>query len=388
MRIILITSKLNFKTAGGSVLDLHLKAKGLADLGHDVTVITAFSHANIIEQSLPYKVVEENIDAPNWPKQLKNLYYLLRKYQSHADAFYIDGNLFVYGGGAYRLLGGKIPVVAFFNIKLSCWSDTQGNDEKKKNIFSRLKRRLRLIVEHYVGTWIANHLDAFIFTTPMVEKWYLDFGYKKNKTRVIPDFVNTWEIIATEHRTDATTRQHQINADPIVLLCSGRMIPEKGFDQVIKALARVKNKDHIKLIMSGGGSEAEQLKTLAQELGLTSQVVFPGWVEKKELITFFRHAHIFILPKWWLEYTSVLLIEAMAYGLPSIVPGGGGLEWLTPDASLTFAMDNVDELAARIEELCADSELRIKLALGAREQSASLDAGELAKRLESTLRIL
>ena len=65
MRIVFITSKLNFETAGGSVLDLHLKAKSLLELGHEVTVVTAFSRANKINQPLPYTVKEEDIK--QWP---------------------------------------------------------------------------------------------------------------------------------------------------------------------------------------------------------------------------------------------------------------------------------------------------------------------------------
>src|SRR6266568_3651541 len=101
MRIVLITSKLNFKTAGGSVMDLHLKAKGLVDLGHTVTVVTAFSDNNIFAGELPYRVCEEM----NYYRGLCGIQYhglrILRKYEKDADAFYIDGQTFLYAGGLY-----------------------------------------------------------------------------------------------------------------------------------------------------------------------------------------------------------------------------------------------------------------------------------------------
>ena len=68
MKIYLLTTKLNFKTGGGSVTDLHLKAKGLTELGHEVAVITTRSAANTIDQALAYKVYEENIEAKSFIK--------------------------------------------------------------------------------------------------------------------------------------------------------------------------------------------------------------------------------------------------------------------------------------------------------------------------------
>lgn len=385
MRIMLVTSKLNFKTAGGSVWDLHLKAKYLQELGHDVTVVTVFSHANAIAEPLSYTVIEENASAPRWLVQLKKIYFILKKYQSQTDVFYIDGNSFVYAGGAYRLFGGIVPVLGFFNVKLSCWPGTQGNDPATQNTVVRFKARLRFWLERILGTWMANHLDAFVFTTPMVKDLYVAFGYDSKKSTIIPDFINTQEIITAENLTLEKIKHHQLAPNPVVILCSGRMIPEKGFDQVIRALALVKNQDRIQIIMSGGGPELDNLKALAKELQVDTKIIFPGWVSRDELISFFNQAHIFILPKWWIEYTSVLLIEAMSHGLPSIVPRGGGLEWLANESSCVFTIDNVSELAVCMERLVLNAQDRIALSEKALHISHDLDARILAKKLELLL---
>jgi len=387
MRIILITSKLNFVTAGGSVIDLHLKAKGLVELGHQVTVITAYSSANKITETLPYAVKEENIAAASFASVQYKVYHMLRKYESEADVFYIDGNNFLYGGGMFRMLGGRTPVVAFFNIKLSCWSDTQDNYKKKQTLFAKIKRRARLLVEKYIGVKIANRMDAFIFTTPMVEKLCLDFGFKKSNSNVIPDFVSTREIIDKQNLAAGFINKRQTSAE-ITIFCSGRMIVEKGFDLVIKAFSLIKDKSRMRVIMSGGGPDAERLQKLTVDLGLQNFFSFPGWVEKSQLEKFFQQAHIFILPKWWPEYTSVLLIEAMAYGLPCIVPGGGGLEWLVEKGGLTFIADNAVSLAQRIEELANDGELRISLTKNILTKAKELDYKNLAVRMEQVMRLV
>lgn len=380
MRVILVTSKLNFKTAGGSVLDLHLKAKGLAELGHEVTVITAYSSANCLIGDLPYKVIEENIKAPGLISLQKEAFRLLRKYQKEADIFYIDGHFFLYGGGLYRLLGGPAPVIAFFNIRLSCWSDTQNN--KKQTLFIKWKRKLRILIERHLGVLLANRMDAFIFTTPMVEKIYLDFGFEKQKSHILPDFVDTEEIIQNKSLTLEDRERDRQKKNFSTIFCSGRMIPEKGFDLALKAFSLIKDRSKIRLIMGGGGPEEKRLRQLSSDLQLESVVFFPGWVEKEKMMDFFNQTQIFILPKWHIEYSSVLLIEAMAYGLPCIVPAGGGLAWLAGDGARTFKDSNVEDLADKIEQLLNDSNLRIRLAKNSLKRAQDLDYKILTKRLD------
>ena len=68
-------------------MDLHLKAKGLVDLGHDVSVITGFSQNNIIKEHLPYKIFEEKIPYRGLLGIQYAGYHILKKYQTSADIF-------------------------------------------------------------------------------------------------------------------------------------------------------------------------------------------------------------------------------------------------------------------------------------------------------------
>ena len=163
------------------------------------------------------------------------------------------------------------------------------------------------------------------------------------------------------------------------------MIPEKGFDLIIKAFAAIKDKERFRVIMSGGGPDRDRLLMLTKELKLDSFISFPGWVKKEDLAKFFREAHIFILPKWWIEYSSVLLVEAMAHGLPCIVPRGGGLEWLVQKGALTFKEDNVWKLTEQIEVLGSSTELRTKLAESNLFKAKELDYRKLSTSLESIM---
>ena len=382
MRIGLITTKLNFKTGGGSVTDLHLKAKGLVELGHEVFVVTTRSAANSIEGELPYKVYEENIDSAHFIKLQYQAYRLIKKYEKKAEVFYIDGNNFLYGGGFYKLLGGETPLVAFFNMKLNCWRDPE---IKIENFFSRAKRKFRFFLEHRIGNPIVVLMEAFIYNTPMLAEVYYGFGHKKAKGSIVEDMVNALDIMKEREVNPEAIKRRQDRSDKINVYCSGRLLKEKGFDLIIQAFTVLKNKDKYQVIIGGSGPDEERLRRMVKSLGLERQIYFSGWLEKEKMYENLGKAHIFIFPRWWIEYGSVVLTEAMSMGLPCIVPAGGALEWLSGGGSLTFESDNYKDLANKIAELGDNPNLRIKLALGGLKRAEELDYKKLVIKLERAM---
>ncbi len=119
MRIYLFTSKLNFKTSGGSVIDLHRKAKGFKEARYNVTVVTGYSQSNFIDVALPYDLKEESTLTKNYFGVQKSFFDFLKKYENTADVFYIEGHSYIFSAIFYKLLGGKVPIIAFFNFKLT-----------------------------------------------------------------------------------------------------------------------------------------------------------------------------------------------------------------------------------------------------------------------------
>ena len=253
MRVFLITSKLNFTTAGGSVTDLHLKAFGLKKMGHEVIVVTAYSFNNKINSALPYQIITENIVAGNYLSKQWRLHLLLKKYEKQADVFYIDGNNFLYGAAFYKILGGQTSTVLFFNMLLNCWRDPHLNI-KTFYFFSKFKRRLRFFLEKYIGTVLVNKNDIFIYNTPMVENIYRQFGFRRPGF-ILEDFVDTEEIMQTNHINLESIANKQKNDGVIKIYCSGRLYSEKGFDLVIKAFFLLDNKNRYQLIIGGDGPE-------------------------------------------------------------------------------------------------------------------------------------
>ncbi|MDO8522309.1 MAG: glycosyltransferase family 4 protein [bacterium] len=383
MNVVFLTSKLNFKTAGGSVMDLHLKAKGLADLGHTVTVITAFSHSNILVEPLPYKHIEGMVTSRGLIGIQYGALRILQKYAARADVVYVDGQIFLYGAGLYRLFGGTVPVVAFFNTRPNAWEDIHGST--RPPILKRIKMVLRKFIEHRIGVPIVRNIDAYIFNTPMVEKLYLDWGLRKEKSSVVEDFVDMRGIAEHNHITKEKIKSHQHNQPLITFFSTGRMLKEKGFELIVRAFATLNEKNRYRVVITGAGPDKEHIEALTKNLGLSDFITFPGWVDKETLSRYFLNSHIFIFPKWWLAYGSALLTEALAFGLPCIIPGGGALEWLTEGNAASFKNDDFEDLADKMKQLAEDEKWRVSLAQKGLARVETLDYRVLCKRLEHIL---
>jgi len=365
MRIIFITPKLNFKTSGGSVAEYDLLVRTIREMGHDIKVVTAYSDANIIEEPLPYEVIEEQMRARRQLAIQWGVYKLLKKYASQADFFYLDGHFFLYGAGLYRLVGGRVPVGAFFNRELIAWpediSDISGI--VKKNYFIKVKEKLRWCIEKYLGMPLANHLDICCFTNPYLEMAYLDFDLNKKK--------NGWLIMGDPFDSKSFMKKHDITSNsyiernkkdgPIVLFYSARMVPGRGFGLLVRAFAQITDKDHFRLILSGSGPEEPTIRKMVSDLNLEKYVDMLGWVTKDKLWEYFKQADIFVQARWRAELTSYTVLEAMAFGLPSILPAGGGLSWVAQDSALYFKAEDCLNLAQKIELLGQDPDLRGQL---------------------------
>ena len=102
---------------------------------------------------------------------------------------------------------------------------------------------------------------------------------------------------------------------PPLVLSIGKMRPQKDFPTLLKAFARLRRERPARLIVLGDGDGRKSLEALAEQLGIRSDVDFPGYV--KNPFAFYRHASVFVLSSAW-EGLPNVLIEAVASGCPIV----------------------------------------------------------------------
>jgi len=372
MRITFIATKLNLNK-GGSNPDLDLKIKTLAGLGHVVKLVTVFSDLNKLPAPPPCQIFEESIFPRTQFNIQKQIFSLLKKYESATDVFHIEGH-FLYGGGLYRLVGGKIPVVAFFNRELVSWPPFSDK------LLTGLKQRARFRLEKYLGAKLANRLDFFIFTSPQMEKNYLAFGLKKAFSLALPDFVDMAE---TRRWAEQNPPVEKGGAHKI--FCAGRLVPEKRFDLVIKAAALLKNKYPIELIVGGSGPNLENLKKIAADCGAEKITSFPGWLGRAELMRNFQECDICVTPPWRPDISSVQLLEAMALKTPCLVPADTAFAWIAGGGAAVYRADDINDLVEQIDRIIEDEELARNLGQAGEKRALELDCLVLAEQLASIM---
>lgn len=364
MKIFFITSKLNFRTAGGSIEEFDLMMRNLMKLGNDVTAVTLFSYANDIPNPLPYKLIEENVTARGLLGIQWGIFKVLRKYSGQADFFHVDGHNFLYGAGLYRLLGGRVPVSAFFNRELSSWPENISGlfGVKKDNFLIKMKKELRRKIEKYLLMPIAGKLDIIMYTNPVLKEAYEDFGMRKDpQALIIGDPIDYQKIFRDNFISPDDYLRRNKKQGPIKLFYSSRMAPGKGFDLLLTAFSKLKHKENFHLILGGTGPEKNAIQRMIKDFKLESYIEMPGWVTRERLLEMHKEVDIFVQAHWRTDNTSISLSYAMAFGLPSILPGGGGLEWVAKKSALYFRDENTDDLAMKIEQLGNSSDLRAEL---------------------------
>ena len=152
--------------------------------------------------------------------------------------------------------------------------------------------------------------------------------------------------------------------EPRTVLTVGRAIPEKGFDVVIRAFARVRDAHpDWRLRVAGGGAHLPELRALVDEHALTEAVELLGWVDPSAVPGLVADAAVFVAASRWQEPLGLTAIEAARGGLPVLVTDVGGLPETVANGQTGRVVppDNPEALADALTEFMGDAPLRQRM---------------------------
>ena len=137
----------------------------------------------------------------------------------------------------------------------------------------------------------------------------------------------------------------------------GRLVPEKGVDTALRAIAALPRRSAT-LTVVGAGPEEANLRGLAARLGLEDAVHFTGWLDRGATAESYRHLDVVVVPSKetpiWQEQFGRVIIEAAASSVPSIVTRSGELPFLLADIGAGWVIDEDDHaiMAEILNRLC------------------------------------
>lgn len=145
------------------------------------------------------------------------------------------------------------------------------------------------------------------------------------------------------------------------VLFVGRLEKRKGVSHLLRAWGQVRERHpEARLIVVGGGRGLKHYRTF---VGAREDIVFTGVVSDEDLPRYYHSAHVFCAPSTGQESFGVVLLEAMAAGVPILSTSIPGYREVVSDGREGLMVPPKDSLAlaASLDRLIHDAELRTRL---------------------------
>lgn len=222
-----------------------------------------------------------------------------------------------------------------------------------------------LLIDGLEQTRLVQYADLCITDSPFNKQDLVErVGFQPDLISVLPLAIELGDAGRPERNADLASRLglegHR------VLLFVGRMAGNKRVDLLVEALAQLRGSlPDLKLLLVGDNDSAAAYREVvakararAEELGVGQDVVFTGRVDSVR--DYFGLADVYVTASLH-EGFGVPLIEAMAYGVPVVASRSGAMPWVVSDAGLLFEPGDSADLAAQVNEVLTDDDLRLQM---------------------------
>lgn len=170
--------------------------------------------------------------------------------------------------------------------------------------------------------------------------------------------------------------------DETILISIGRLAPEKNWETLLHAFAKVyPEHPDLRLVLLGDGPARESLEALVAELGIAEHVSFLGSIPFGETPAYLKAANAFSFASVT-ETQGLVTIEAMAAGLPIVAVDASGTRDIVEHGKEGFLVDNdADALAKGLHQLLSDPHQMKLFSKNALKKAKAFDVNELSKQL-------
>ena len=218
------------------------------------------------------------------------------------------------------------------------------------------------------------------FLRNVVESW----GVPSDRIEVVYNGVKD----ATLSPDDARQARRRLGlGDETIILSSGRLVPWKGFDTLVRLAAAMKlHRPELRWIIVGSGPWENHLRELAADLSVTDRVRFTGRLSHEQMSLYLRAGDVFVL---WSEYEGLshVLLEAMQAGTAVVASDAGGNKEVVEhgESGLLVPWGDSAGLREAIERLSRDPALRERLRGAGRARSGAFS---WRSTVEGTIEVL
>lgn len=151
-----------------------------------------------------------------------------------------------------------------------------------------------------------------------------------------------------------------IPKDAVIILYAGRISPEKNvglLPDFMEILAKETDKDY-RLLIAGAGPKADWLQKQTDKR-IPDKIIQLGHLDKETLANYYANADVFVHPNPK-EPFGIAPLEAMASGVPTVVPNSGGLLFYATEENTWMVAPRAENFADSVKEIVNNPELRTR----------------------------
>lgn len=194
-------------------------------------------------------------------------------------------------------------------------------------------------------------------------------GYKGDYV-VMPNGVDIPKGKVSPEEIEKATAGYDLPEGIPVFLFVGRMAWYKGLDIILESLVKVKESGNdFRMVFIGGGMDKEEVEKYSEELGLSENCIFTGPIHDRNVIrAWYSRANLFLFPSVY-DTNGLVVREAAACGLGSILIKGSCAAEGIVDGETGFLCDKSSaSISEKIIELCHNPEKMKKVGENAMEK--------------------
>lgn len=195
----------------------------------------------------------------------------------------------------------------------------------------------------FATKYTLRHSTFFTSDANVTKDKAVAYGMNPEKTIVFP-----WGVDLDHF--NPSTDHWSLNTDHFTLFCNRSWETRYGVDVLARAFVKVaQQKDNVDLILLGGGSQGNAIRSILQGGGVLDRVSFGGQISQTDLPRWYHMADLYISPSH-VDGSSVSLMEALACGLPCLVSDiPANKEWVIEDENgWLFRDGDANHLAEKI----------------------------------------
>lgn len=229
--------------------------------------------------------------------------------------------------------------------------------------------------------WVLRHVDYALAGTESAAQVWRAKGYSGHLA-VVPQFgvdvglftpPNPHPLTPSPLHGEMESALSTQHSPPFTIGYVGRLVEEKGVQMLVQAAARLTGEWRLRLV--GSGPYKGELLALAERLGISGRIDWVEWVVSAAMPEQYRQLDALVIPSLtrpnWKEQFGRVIIEAMASGVPVIGSDSGAIPDIVGEAGLIVAENDVEALAAALERLRCNPDLRAQLAQAGRARVES-----------------